>query len=58
MEDKKAFYSFFANYKRDIYEHGADKDFDEVLDMLEMNAEIMRHREFLDSFGWIKDKKK
>ena len=57
MEDKKKFYSFFSDFRKDIYQHGADKSFDEVLDMLEMNAEIMRHREFLDSFGWIKEKK-
>ena len=57
MDDKGAFYSFLANYRRDIYEHGAERDFDETLDMLEMNAEIMRHRGFLDSFGWIKDTK-
>lgn len=56
MEDKKEFYAFFANYRRDIYEHGADRDYDGVLDMLEMNAEVKRHRAFLDSFGWIVDK--
>lgn len=58
MADKKEFYDFFAEYRKDIYAHGVDKDFDETLDMLEINCEIVRHREFLDSFGWLDEKKK
>jgi len=58
MEDKEEFYSFFSDFKEDIYKHGADRDFDETLEMIEVNCEVNRHREFLGSFAWTKNKNK
>ena len=51
------YYNFFSKYKEDLFNHGVDRKYEEVFDMLEVNSEIMKHKEFLDSFGWITNMK-
>lgn len=53
LHDPNSLCDFFRKYKEDIFTHGADRGYEKTLDMLEINAEITGHREFLDSFGWI-----
>lgn len=54
FEGKKEFYAFFENYKKNIFSHGADKKYMEQLEMVEVNAEITRHRDFISKLGWDK----
>ena len=51
-EDKKEFYTFFENYKKNIFSHGADKKYKEQLEMIEVNAETTRYRDFISKLGW------
>lgn len=50
--DKKEFYAFFENYKKDIFAHGADRKYKAEMEMIEINAETTRYREFLNELGW------
>lgn len=52
FEDKKDFYAFFENYKKDIFSHGADRKYCTEMEMIEINAETTRYREFLNNLGW------
>lgn len=52
FEDKKDFYAFFENYKKNIFSHGADKKYMEQLEMMEVNSETTRYREFISKLGW------
>lgn len=54
FEEKKEFYAFFENYKKNIFSHGADKKYMEQLEMVEVNAEITRCRDFISKLGWDK----
>lgn len=54
FEEKKEFYAFFENYKKNIFSHGADKKYMEQLEMVEVNAEITRYRDFISKLGWDK----
>lgn len=54
FEEKKEFYAFFENYKKNIFSHGADKKYMEQLEMVEVNAEITRYRDFMSKLGWDK----
>lgn len=51
-EDKNEFYAFFENYKKNIFDHGADKKYKEQLEMIEVNAETTRYRDFISKLGW------
>lgn len=54
FEEKKEFYAFFENYKKNIFSHGADKKYMEQLEMIEVNAETTRYRDFISRLGWDK----
>lgn len=54
FEEKKEFYAFFENYKKNIFSHGADKKYMEQLEMVEVNAEITRYCDFISKLGWDK----
>lgn len=54
VDDKESFYTFIGNYKKDIFGHGADREYLAEMEMIEVNAETMRYRDFLTELGWDK----
>ena len=58
FDDKKEFYSFFESFKKNIFSHGADRRYKTEMEMIEVNAETTRYRDFLTGLGWDKGMKK
>lgn len=54
FNDVGDFYDFFKKYREDIFAHGADRDFADELEMIELDAEITWHRNAMDRLGWDK----
>ncbi|MBQ5527853.1 MAG: hypothetical protein IIU05_02200 [Bacteroidales bacterium] len=54
FSDVGDFYDFFKKYREDIFAHGADRDFADELEMIELDAEITWHRNAMDRLGWDK----
>ena len=52
FENKKDFYSYIAEVKKDMFDHGADKAYSEELELIEMNAEINRYKQLIDNLNW------
>ena len=48
------YWRFFKKYREDIFAHGADRDFADELEMIELDAEITWHRNAMDRLGWDK----
>ena len=52
IDDKKLFYGFIDRFKRMLFTHGADRNYEEQMEMIEVNAETTRYRSFLNQLGW------
>ena len=52
--DLSDFYDFFRKYREDIFAHGADRDYADELEMIELNAELTWHRDTVERIGWNK----
>lgn len=54
MDDKSRFYGFLEDYKNSIFSRGADPAFRDEMELIELNAEIGKHRDFLSGLSWAK----
>lgn len=52
FSDKQKFYSYISSVKEEMFKHGADKSFEEVMDLIEMDTIVGKYNNFLQNLNW------
>jgi hypothetical protein len=49
---KSEFYSYISAVKKDMFDHGADKEYLPEMELIEMNAEVNRYKNLINKLNW------
>lgn len=49
---KAEFYNYVSAIKKDMFEHGADKEYLPEMELIEMNAEVNRYKNLINKLNW------
>jgi hypothetical protein len=52
FSDKQEFYSYISSVKEEMFKHGADKSYEEVMELIEMDTIVGKYNNFLQNLNW------